>query len=456
MAGSRAKRNCALNKQVILISPLPQYEAMRGFVPSLPLGLLYLAESLIQHGYIPIIIQEENEKAIKKIDETVCNETICFGMSTMSGTQLANAINIATHLKRKYPNISIVWGGVHPTAIPEQTLQSDLVDVVVAGEGEKIFIEVLEALPQLKKYIAQNGYTDIGRTFHLPYKLLDMHRYARELLIGPKHEYQIWTSRGCPFKCKFCSNSSEAWPNTKVRYHTLNHILNDVTTLWAHGADCITFADEMFLLDEDRFLSILSMLNSYNDECKYRFWARVDLLLRLHPATWREMKDRGVIAIGTAPESGSQRMLDYMGKGITVDQIYKVNDLLSKYGFYKSFNFLICTPRETKKDLAETVEMARNLVADSGYSPYPIGTLNKYIPLPGTELYKDAIAHGFKEPEKLEDWRYFDMQGVEDTLHIVRPWIKDYSRIEDAIKQIEEVNKCDTVKSASCQILAQV
>jgi len=449
-------------KQVIIINPITTLTKMFGTTLSIPYGPLYLAESLIRKGYTPHIIYTSNDEALLEIDALVSSETLCFGIATMSGTQLSNALDIAQNLKEKYPHIPLIWGGVHITALPEQTLNSDLVDLIIWGEGEDTLPLVLDALERndLNSLAGQpgigikengkfligpnSGYTVLeNRIFELPYHLLDMDRHCRKLKIGPKREFQIWTSRGCPYRCNFCSNSSKAWPNTKMRNHSIAHIVNDVSILYhKYGADCITFADEGFLQNEERFVQILEAIRQENIFISYRFSARIDILLRLKPETWKLMKQYGVIAISTAPESGSQRILDYMGKRITLEQIYKVDELLTKHKFFKAFNVLVCTPKESRDDLKETLRLICNLAETSMYCPYPIGTLHKYIPLPGTQLYEDAIQSGFVPPERLEDWKYFDFEDMKNTRNIVRPWISDsdFQFVEKATTAIELLN----------------
>ncbi len=450
------------NKRVILINPLSMKEKMLGSTLLLPYGPLYLAESLYRQGYEPYIVYTTNDETIEKVKQLVTNDTLCISISTMSGTQLFNAISIAKILKEIYPHLPLVWGGVHVTTLPEQTLKSELVDVIVWGEGEDVLPKVLKAIENndlssligspgigIKKdgqfVIGPNsGYTVLkDRVFELPYHLLDMSRHSRKLLIGPEKEFQIWTSRGCPYNCKFCSNSSKLWPNTRMRYHSIEHIVHDVSILYhKYGADCITFADEGFLQNEERFIQILEAIRNEGIFIKYKFAARIDILLRLKPETWEKMKEYGVIAISAAPESGSQRILDYMGKGITLEQIYKIDAILTKYKFFKTFNFLVCTPSETIEDLKATLLLVSNLAETSKNCPYPIGTLNKYIPLPGTKLFDDAISKGFKPPENLEDWGHFDIEDVKGTRSIVRPWLldKDFDFVEKAIMLIEILN----------------
>jgi len=446
--------------EVLIIRPLPTVDPLKKGKLYLPFGPLYLAHSLISFGFTVTIIYENNEETIQKVDRIVSKNTLCFGISTMSGTQLSNAIYICTILKKKYKNIPIVWGGVHVTALPEQTLKSDLVDFIVWGEGEETIVPLITAIKnndinslydmkgigfkQGKELIigSNSGYTDLNKTFHLPYHILDMNRHARELIIGAKRELPIWTSRGCAFRCKYCSNTSSIWPNTTVRYHTIENIVNDVKTLVnQYGADMISFADENFLLNEKRFIEILKAIRQEGIFIKYRFASRVDLLLRLKEETWKMMKEYGVACVSTSPESGSQKILDYIGKEITVKQIYQLNDILTKYDFYKAYIFLIATPQEKRDDLKKTLQLVHDLAESSISSPYPLG-LHTYIPLPGTELYKDAIRYGFQPPENLEDWCCFDFTNMRDTRKLVRPWIskEDFIYIEQSIALVEKLN----------------
>ena len=464
VVGDRKRmKKMSQKKRVILINPLSMKMKMFGATLGIPYGPLYLSESLYRGGYDPFIVHTTNDKAIEKVKQLVTTDTLCIGISTMSGTQLFNAIVIARSLKQMYPHLLLVWGGVHITALPEQTLKSELVDIIVWGEGEDVFLTVLKAIEDnnLSSLIGlpgvgvkENGRCVVGpnsghtvlqdRVFELPYHLLDMPRYSRKLLIGPEREFQIWTSRGCPYRCKFCSNSSKLWPNTKMRNHSIEHIIRDVNVLHRnYGADCITFADEGFLQEEKRFIEILEAIRKEGIFIKYRFAARIDLLLRLKPETWEMMKEYGVIAIATASESGSQRILDYMGKGITLEQIYEVDAILTKYKFFKTFMILVCTPSETIEDLKLTLLLICNLAETSKYTPYPLGMINKYVPLPGTELFDDAIMRSFKPPEKLEDWGDFDFQNVRETRHIVRPWISDidFDFVEKATVLVETLDQ---------------
>ena len=276
----------------------------------IPMGGLFLAEALLNEGYDVKILDDTLVNVIESLRKMASHKTIAIGISTLSGTQLKNSITLAKILKNEFPHIPLIWGGAHVTALPQQTLASELVDYVVWGEGELSITHLLNALHNgtdvtkikgigYKKsgqcLINENaGYTPLNRLFQLPYHLLDMKQYARRLNIGVERGYYIHTSRGCPFRCKFCSNSSKIWPNTRMRYHTMEHIFNDLSVLATqYGADCITFADELFVNSEERMVTICKELQREGPvNMKYRASARADILGKLGKKTLSLMKIR--------------------------------------------------------------------------------------------------------------------------------------------------------------------
>ena len=427
----------------IIILPPPSYDATKPvrsyFIPN---SALYLAESLLHNSISVSIIDEEVEETLEEVGRLLANNTIAFGISTLSGTQLKNAIIIAERLKNDYPDIPIIWGGAHINAVPRDTLESDLVDFVCIGEAELSLPTLLNAIKNNdenldaingigykkngKCYLTDNtDFTSLDRVFNLPYHLLNVDKYARNLHhIGVKRLLSVLTSRGCPYRCKFCSNSSNLWPNTKMRYNTLDHIVNDIKTLvYKYSADAITLSDENLFANEKRLIEIFSAIKKQNFNVKYRLAGRVDRLSKLSDSTWELLKETGVIGIGTGIESGSQRILDFIGKKITLEQIYKVDELLTKYKFYKSYNFMTCIPTETMSDVRLTLKLIANLAKTSKESPFPFTQLYKYIPLPNTELFDISIQHGLKFPKDINGWKYFDLDNIKESIQIVRPWL---------------------------------
>jgi radical SAM superfamily enzyme YgiQ (UPF0313 family) len=228
-----------------------------------------------------------------------------------------------------------------------------------------------------------------------------------------------------------------------MRYHTIEHIINDISTLVnVYGADGITFCDENVFVKEERLVSICEALIKADFKVRYRVASRADLLHRLKDSTWKLLKEAGFIGITVGVESGSQRMLDFMGKGITIEQVYDVDKKLTKYGFFKCYNFMTCVPTETKEDVKQTLQVMLNLAKNSIYCPYPIGMLHKYMPLPGTELFFIATKHGFNPPDSLEKWTAFDFEDFIERAPVVRPWLDEdmLNYVDKANKLMEELN----------------
>lgn len=406
----------------------------------LPQGGMFLAEELLRQGISVAIVDGKEQEIIQEIDQLVTNDTVAIGISTLSGDMLRQAIRIARYIRKNHPNKPIIWGGVHPTAVREQTLQHSLVDYIVWGEGEFALPQLLEAICAGKGFESIKGigykigkqtfitersdYAPLNRVFYLPYHLLDIDCYTRKMLIGGDRWLPVMTSRGCPFRCKFCNNSSLAYPNTKIRFHSLDHILNNISTLVdEYGIDGIGFEDEMTAVNDKRIIELCHALRSLNKELTYRISTRIDIITRLSDSTLRLMRDTGFVSMGYGIESGSQRLLDFMGKGITIKQILDADKRLTKFGFYKSYNFMIGLPTETLEEMKMTLRLLVKVARNSKYCPYPCSQITAYVPLPDTELFFIAQEHGFRLPENLEGWVDLDSRYVEKTRECIRPWL---------------------------------
>ncbi|TAN66910.1 MAG: B12-binding domain-containing radical SAM protein [Magnetospirillum sp.] len=411
-------------------------------LPVVPTGILYLAEAVEAAGMEVTILDQSVPEICAGLDRHIRPDTMAVGISTLSGSMLGNAIAVAHHLRARWPAMPLIWGGAHPTALPEQTLQSSLVDYVAVGEAEVSLVHLLDAIRRGGGWqtIAGIGYkcdnrpkinpnapfTALDRVFDLPYRLLDMERYKRKLRVGGDRWFSVLASRGCPYRCKFCSNSSSVWPNTKVRHNTLDHVAHDIGRLVRdYGADGILFNDEVFFVGEKRLTVFLNFLKDCDFGIRYRAAARVDTLARLGDETWRLLRDVGFIGIGMGVESGSTRALEIMGKGITPDQVRASVEKMNSVGIRKTFNIMTCVPGETVEDVRETLRLIVWLGRASMESPLPFGqSINKYIPLPGTELYDVAITRfGFKPPANLEGWTDLDFEDFRDKSSRVRPWL---------------------------------
>jgi len=427
-------------KDFILIYPPTYTRALE-----IPYGGIYLADSLIKKGYSVGLINEYTEKDVLKLIENYGGEsTIAFGLSVVSGPVIEDAIYIARYIRSHFPDKPIIWGGPHVTALPEQSLKSQFVDYIVWGEGEVSLPKLLDSIEKNRSlehidgigYINEygenivskdSGYTSLDGIFNLPYHLLPMEPYYRKLNIGGERWISVLYSRGCPYKCAFCINSSERWSNSLIRFHSIDHIIKDLKTfVHEYNADGITILDDHFFIQEKRLVEVCERILKENIKVKFRANGRIDAFARLSERTYELLKEIGLISIGAGIESGSPRMLKYINKNITLDEIDKVDTLFSKFQIYKHWNFMTAFPGETIEDIKLTIKLIIKLAYTSFDSPFPFSSYNRFIPLPGTKLFIVAKEYGMKAPENLDEWtsfsqKYkFDGQGYDPKIW---PWI---------------------------------
>ncbi|MDC0205524.1 B12-binding domain-containing radical SAM protein [Pelagibacteraceae bacterium] len=439
----------------------------------LPQGGLFIAEELIRRGMTVAILQDVKEKLYDQIDKNVTSGTIAFGISTLSGNMLRHAMDIARYIRSKYPDIPIVWGGSHPTAVRKQTLESPLVDYIVWGEGEHVLPDLLEAISAGKGFekikgigykvgkkifiTSRSEYNDIERVFDLPYHLLDMNKYTRKMAGGGNRWLPLITSRGCPFKCRFCHNTSEVYSMRKMRLHTVDHIVHNINKMVDdYDCDAVGFEDELTAANDKRVIEICNAIQKgVKRNLTYRLISRVDLLLRLEDSTLKLMRDTGFATVGYGIESGSQRVLDYMVKDLKLKQVHEVDERMNKFGFHKSFNFMMGIPTETIEEMKMTLKLCATLERNSKSSPYPCSSAATFCPLPDTGLYTEALKRGFKEPKELKGWTNLDTEDVLGTRKTIRPWLTEeeakFAILAD--KKIAEVSKLFVGKNADHKMI---
>ena len=294
---------------------------------------------------------------------------------------------------------------------------------------------------------------DLEGVFKLPYDLLDVENYIRNLNIGGDRWLGAIYSRGCPFRCTFCIVSAFGSNIGTMRYHTFDHVINDLKVLTKdYHADAITIHDDHFLINQKRVIEFCKLVMDENIKIDFRANGRIDSICRMEDDTLLALRKAGFVNLIAGIETGSPRYLKIMNKKLSLDQIEIADKKLTEFGFFKHWNFMSAMPGETMEDAGHTIWLMSQLAKTSMTSTYPM-SLRKFIPLPGTVMYKQAIDEfGFEEPKSLEDWaeisesymneRSFGNAGQLDLRK--RPWLSKemgnyIQRAEDAI---EEMNAC--------------
>jgi anaerobic magnesium-protoporphyrin IX monomethyl ester cyclase len=418
---------------VVLIQPknrLSRGPYSRGQRTSLPLGLLAVATPLVDAGYkVRIIDQRLEPDWEKSLLTELETRPVCIGVTGMTGSQLWWALK-ASELVKRNSDAPVVWGGVHPSLLPRQTLENPNIDIVVEGEGEETFLELLRALgkhqplAQIKGIWYKEGgqirqnpsrpFIDLNQQPPLAYHLVDLKTYVSS--VSGRDALRFETSRGCPFTCTFCYNNffnHRQWRSFSVE-QTLNRMKRAVSE---YGVKGFQFSDDNFFTDPDRAHQILEgMVREKMDV----FWGkgdiRLDLLSQMDDDFLSLIERSGCISLVIGVESGSQRMADLLRKEIEVEQAIEVNRRLARYSIQPRYLFMIGAPGETEEDLAETASMMLKLVDENPRAGIGVQI---FVPYPGTELFDIAVQNGLPMPQRLEDWIPYNWINR----HLEYPWL---------------------------------
>lgn len=414
---------------VILFRPKLLRMAAVTLFPRPPLGLLAIAAPLIKNNYtVKIIDEETNIDWPNELNKELNSSTICVGVSSMTGRQILQGLNFSKIVKDRF-NIPVIWGGMHPTMLPEQTIKNDLIDILLTREGEESFLQVVNAIQQGRslKDIAGSWYKEDGRIYTgpesqfvelnnqpypLPYHLIDIERYInikRPYLPDCKRTFELNTDRGCPHRCTFCYNINV----NKCKWRPLScaNVIKQIEYLVDNfGLDGIDFVADNFFVDKKRVTEICTELIKRKIKITWHTDCRIDYFSKYEDSFIELLKESDCKVLTFGVESGSQRILNSIYKDITLDEILLVHKKLKKWGILPSYHFMAGFPGETKVDLLATYETMIRL-----YDQNPKTTLigpSIYTPYPGTPLYFKCVEMGYQPPQKLQDWAILD--GIVD------------------------------------------
>lgn len=375
-----------------------------------PMGLATIAAVLEREGY-QVSLLDANALKLKTEDifPYVADADV-VGLTAMTPT-IGSAVSIAYHLKQAKPNLTIVLGGAHGTLLPEETLAgAPQVDVVVRGEGEQTIIDLLHTLENKQPLADVPGisYRKNGKTVSTPARLTDVDLDSLPFLayhLLPWQRYKphpphgralpfaaIITSRGCPYKCSFCSKVF----GTKFRGQSPERVVEEVTYYRERfGIKELAFYDDVFTLNKNRAHAIADGILRKGLKIYWTCETRVNLVDRelLH-----HMKQAGCYAIAYGLESASQEILDTLTKDITLEQAEEAVRLTQEAGLQTIGYFMIGAPGEDADTIAKTIKFAKRLHLD--FAQFAITT-----PFPGTELYNTYLKGG-KENIPWENFLY--------------------------------------------------
>ncbi|HLC46448.1 MAG TPA: radical SAM protein [Candidatus Nanoarchaeia archaeon] len=417
VASKGAKRS-----RIILVYPRVGTELGEfGGAIGMPYSILTAAAELNDSFDLVLIDQRIDKNWKQTLADAMTPSCLCVGVSSMTGTQLKYALDIARETRAINPKIPIVWGGIHVTILPEQSLKDPLADIVIRGEGESTFLELAQALEAKKSlhgilglYFKENGKIianpprpplDMNTLKPIPWKLVNPERYIMkgQLTKNTKREFDIGeTSRGCPYTCTFCYNSQK----THFTWRAMSpektvSVIKDAIKRF--NIDGFWMRDDNFFVDFKRVDKILELLKKERISIPwYCPGIRIDTVNRLPQELLGKLIKSKVRRFRIGVESGSARSLKLINKLITPKDIIAANLRLGKSKIPVEYSYIIGFPTETLEDMYETVDLMLQLKKDNPYSVSH--NINIYTPYPGTVLYEKALQMGLKEPKTMEKW----------------------------------------------------
>lgn len=427
--------------KVLLIKP--PYTRLKGVgqAPYFPLGLGYIAAVLRANGHDAMIYHVENPRlpedsmlidaeltfnsrshSDKRYHEAVRNEGYYVWQEvrdtldsfrpdlvgiTMLSVEVASALRVSQICKQYKPDLPVVWGGVHPTFLYAESLRYPEVDFVVRGEGEHAMLELCRVFegkggaPADVKGLSfrQNGAV-VNNPDRPPIANIDeIPMPARDAVLYPgafdfKSLGSMIISRGCPFRCTFCS-SRNFWDKV-CRFRSPENVIAEIRILKEqYGTRHIMFWDDTLTINRKTIEKYCDALIEANLKVNWKGSTRADLV---DEGFINLLKKTGCVKLEIGVESGSDRMKKLIHKDVTNEQIQRAFRLINGRGIGSGAFFMAGFPEERVEDLDQTWQLMKELDATEM-------AFNIFDPMPGSDEYIKCQQMGLVPADP--DWRQF-------------------------------------------------
>lgn len=375
--------------------------------PYAPLGTLYAAALMRENGYrvslFDTMFVSNPDEVLHSITTHRPDFFVIYddGFNYLTKMCLTNMREAAFRMSKlaKQEGAKVIVSSSDSTDHYEKYLNEGA-DFVIIGEAEQTLLELTTAInngiddfsriaglafKQHNKVVKTAGRNVIKDLDSLPFPawdLIDMEPYRRMWM---KHSgyfsMNMGTTRGCPFKCNWCAK-----PIYGNRYNSRSaqHVVTELKLLKEKfNFDHIWFCDDIFGLKPGWVNEFADLVEKEQLNLKFKIQSRADLLVQQNYV--KALARAGCDNIWMGAESGSQKILDAMDKGTTIEQIYEATRLLKEHGIKPSFFIQFGYLGETRADIDKTISMINELL------PYSIGISVSY-PLPGTVFYEKVKA----------------------------------------------------------------
>lgn len=324
---------------------------------------------------------------------------------TATTPAISNAFYGCRRLRAVAPDAVYVLGGPHATVATDHVISKNLFDFLVLGEGEATFVDLLAHIDGTGSTrpaeIAGLAFSRDGRVVKTDprpsIEPLDSIPYPARHLMAPPSQYtptpasyrklplaHVFTTRGCPTRCTFCDRGIFGYG---YRRRGPENVLGEVEELASRfGVREIRFFDDTFTLDRKRLTRICEGMKQFRPMIPWTCLTRVNAVT---PDILHMMHDAGCWQVLFGLESGDDRVMKYLNKGTTVAEGRQAVRWAREAGMRVRGDFLVGIPLETLDTLEKTLAFAKELDIDFAH-------FNKFIPFPGTDIYRELVAEGYR------------------------------------------------------------
>ncbi|PIQ89620.1 MAG: B12-binding domain-containing radical SAM protein [Candidatus Omnitrophica bacterium CG11_big_fil_rev_8_21_14_0_20_42_13] len=438
-----------------------------------PIWCALIAAFIRKHGYSVGIVDadvdnlspEEAAEKIIRLNPLLAGIVVLGTNPSASSTpKMPAARNLLNALSKNNNSFLTILSGLHPSALPERTLNEENVDFVCQGEGFYTFLDLLagiksgngikqDTIPGL--WYRSNGKPVLGTKPSVAENLDGLPFAAWDLLPMEKYRAHNWhcfdnlkarspyavvyTSLGCPFKCSYCNIHALYDGGPGIRFRSIRNVISEIDMLVEnYKIRNFKILDELFVLNEDRVMEFCDLMIKRNYGLNIWAYARADTV---GEKILTQMKKAGINWLAYGFESGSAKVRRSVTKGrLTPEIIKKAVDATHKAGIHIVANFIFGLPEDDLTTMQETLDTAKELNCEYA---------NFYVAMayPGSRLYEEAICSGVELPESWSGYAQFS----EETLPLATKYLSsaevlrfrdkafyDYHHRAEYLEMIEE------------------
>ncbi|MEI6346672.1 MAG: radical SAM protein [Bacteroidota bacterium] len=423
-----------MKNKILLFYPLVNQNRQ---IPNLPFSILNIERVLRDLPVEVILVDERVERNVKDIINSYKDEWLVVGISAMIGYQMISGKELSEYVKQN-TKAKVVWGGWFSNVLPEIALKEDFIDIVVFGQGELPFRELIisllkdEALSDIKGIgfkqsgqIIINSKAEVHNEEEFPainYDKVDIKKIieVNGSNADSKRSLNYIATFGCPYNCTFCCLTT-VW-GQKTFSKNIDIIIDDIKLfIFKYNVTKISFDDDHFFGNKTFVLNLIQRILDEGIEFEWEANAHISYFLKSYTLEQISMfKKAGCVSIRFGAESGDQDVLNKINKKTTINDILEVVKIMKIADIKCVYYIMVAFPWNPSKDFNSTLNM---LGQSKLINPDLEIGVNFFIPFPGTPIYEESKKYGFNGFKSFDD-----TLSVFFELFVGPWWLKNYRK----------------------------